>query len=172
MYPNDPSQGVPYGRFGNMTFPSLGLQWRRFAAISGDILIISSARWSSEILSCAGSEVYKYRFNVSTNLLGFPDILGATHTVEIPYVFNIPELRKSSELSKVVDIMSRSWISFVNDLTPNNHGLNGVPFWTSYSKRKSEFVVAIDSMKMEADNYRKKGMQFINSVILRTAKIE
>lgn len=136
------------------------------------MLIISPARWSASVLSCVGLEVYKYRFNVSTNLLGFPDYFGATHSVEIPYVFNVPELRQKTELSKVVDVMSRTWVSFVNSLTPNGHGLDGVPFWVPYNRKKREFFIGLEEIGMKGDNYRQTQINFINSAILMNAGLE
>ena len=39
------------------------------------------------------------------------------------------------------------------------------------SANKNDTVVGIDSIKMEADNYRENGIHFINSVLLRNTGI-
>jgi uncharacterized membrane protein YcgQ (UPF0703/DUF1980 family) len=74
-------------------------------------------------------------------------------------------------LSKVVDVMSSTWISFVNCLTPNEHGLEGVPFGPPYKRKNQEYVVRINSIRTELDRYRGKGIEFITSVTLRNAGI-
>lgn len=171
LYPNIPSLGVPYGRFGDMVWPSLGLQWRRAASIVGDITIIAPARWMSEILSNT-SAVYKYRFNVTNPLAGFPDYDGSAHGDEVNYVWNWPDLRAySPESSKVVDVMAKTWVSFFVDLTPNNHGLEDVPIWEPYSSNTEgeNFVIEIDSIDTEVDNFRKEGIDLINKVKVTTS---
>jgi|SRR5947207_1529415 len=164
LYPNDPALGVPYGRLDGAVFPELGLQWRRTASISGDILMIAPTRWTAQTLSRSVPPVYKYRFNVTNPLLGLPEPFGAAHAVEIGYVWSTPPLRVTPEMARVVDVMSRSWLSFFVHLDPNYHGLTGVPQWPKYSEEGTEFHVKIDSIEVEPDDYRYEGIKFINSV--------
>src|SRR5271163_640506 len=66
LYPNIPSEGVPYGEFDNSTFPANGTQWRRLAAITGDIIMIAPTRLFSTIASFNYSQtVYRYRANLT-----------------------------------------------------------------------------------------------------------
>jgi acetylcholinesterase len=158
--------GIPYGRFDNTTFPALGLQWRRVASLVGDIAMIGPTRWLAQILSSSsGQPVFKYRFNVTNPIAGFPDYDGAAHGVEVNFVFNDPDLKNTTELARVTDFMARSWVSFAVGLTPNNHGLENVPVWKEYDTLQGggEFVVRIDSLSLEADVYRAEGIALINA---------
>lgn len=56
--------------------------------------------------------------------------------------------------------MSRSWISFVHDLNPNNHGLREVPAWPEYSKSPSNFVFSVRDSAVELDNWRIPQLKF------------
>ena len=166
LYPNIPSLGVPYGRFDNISFPALGLQWRRVASLVGDIVMIGPTRWMAEVLSStSGHPVFKYRFNVTNPIAGFPDYDGSAHGVEVNFVFNDPDLKNTTELARVTDFMARSWVSFAVDLTPNNHGLANIPVWGEYdtSLEGEEFVVKIDSLSTEPDTFREEGIALINA---------
>jgi cholinesterase len=89
--------------------------------------------------------------------------------IQICFVFNIdPSVSINNtnwigpypdyyELSK---LMSRSWISFVHDLDPNNHGMSRVPTWPEYSKSPSNFVFRVDNNTVEMDNWRPKQLDF------------
>ncbi|KAK2670521.1 hypothetical protein RAB80_012943 [Fusarium oxysporum f. sp. vasinfectum] len=87
-YPDVPSEGIP----GVPTLPAsyrpgypYGSQWRRLAAYCGDSVIIANKRWTSQIWSSAGLDVYSYRFNiVPASIQG---VFGASHVQEIPFAF-------------------------------------------------------------------------------------
>ena len=61
------------------------------------------------------------------------------------------------ELSK---LMSRSWISFVHDLDPNNHGIKHVPHWPEYSRSRSNFVFSVNTNTVEIDDWRSEQLAF------------
>jgi acetylcholinesterase len=153
----------------------VGLQWRRAAAINGDLTLISGARLTAQIYSSTGVSpptTYKYRFNITNPLYpGFPDFFGSTHGYEVNFVWNDPDLRNTTELSRAVDILSRTWVSFVSDLNPNHHGLNGVPAWEPYTSRPegANFVFQVDGYGMESDTFRFEGIELINRVVLSTS---
>jgi acetylcholinesterase len=171
LYPNVPSLGVPYGRAGNETFPALGLQWRRVASIAGDQSMIGPARQTAQIFSTA-SVVYKYRFNATNPLAGFPDSAGAAHGDEVNFVWALPGLRNGTAQTQLVDLMSRAWVSFVVDLDPNNHGLKGIPRWEDYTSRVhgAGFVFQLDNLTMETDDYRHDGIELLNRIKLSTSQ--
>jgi carboxylesterase type B len=121
-------------------------------------------RLTAQHLSCSNSPVYKYRFNVTDPLFQLPAPFGAAHALELHYVWNSPQLRAVPGLARVVDIMTRSWVSFFVHLDPNYHGLGDVPQWEKYGKEGRELHVKLDSVQLEADNYRKEGIEFINAV--------
>lgn len=64
LYPNDPANEPPYYLNPDpILFPEKGLQWRRAAAIQGDMVMIAGRRRVSEQLTAAGAPVYSYRFD-------------------------------------------------------------------------------------------------------------
>jgi acetylcholinesterase len=171
LYPNIPSEGVPYGRFDNETFPANGLQWRRVASIVGDQVMIATARLTAQVFSTT-TPVYKYRFNVTNPIAGFPDFDGAAHGDEVNFVWNDPDLKTTPELTKVTDFMARSWVSFVVDLTPNNHGLPDIPVWEPYSSRDdgANIVIDIDCIYVETDDFRQRGIELLNRIKISTSQ--
>jgi len=172
MYPDDPSLGVPYGRFDGMVWPQAGQQWRRAASILGDFMMIAPSRLSAQVYSSTGSSppaTYKYRFNVTNPIYpNYPEYFGSTHGYEVNFVWNMPAVKTTPDYSLVADFMSRSWASFVSDLDPNQHGLEGMPTWEQYSSRPegANFVVQIGGYGMESDIYRFQGIDFINRLMI------
>jgi acetylcholinesterase len=167
-YPNIPSEGVPYGRFDNQTFPDYGTQWRRVASIEGDALFIGPCRLFSNVSSFSGGQtLYRYRLNLTAP--GLPAMLGATHGDDVPYVWNTPSLRTDAATSRTIDFVSRAWVSFVVDLTPNHHGVQNIPTWNPYSTSSSgqNFVIALDNFSTELDTFRVQGIKVINNAVLQ-----
>jgi carboxylesterase type B len=166
-YPNIPDEGVPYGRLDNETFPDYGTQWRRVASIEGDVLFIGPCRLFSSYSSFKeGQTVYRYRLNVTVPT--FPPMLGATHGSDVPYVWNTPSLCTDPNTCRTIDFVSRAWVSFVHDLTPNNHGLQGIATWNPYATSSSgqNFVIALNNFSTELDTFRSAGIGVINSAVL------
>lgn len=167
LYPNIPSEGVPYGEFGNSTFAKGGTQWRRIASIAGDVIMIAPCRLFSRMSAFAAQQpVYRYRVNLTQP--GTSARSGATHSIELPYVWNSPTLQSNVTYSRTVNFVSRAWISFISDLNPNHHGMEGVPYWNPYSIIPSgeNFVIALNHFSTEPDTYRLDGINFINSAIV------
>jgi len=162
-YPDDPSQGVPFGRFGNSVFPEFGLQFRRIAAILGDFAFIGPCR---SFCQKSIASVYKYRFNATDPFLA-PPMFGSCHGAEIEYVFNSPQLRAIQNSSRVMDVVVGSWISFIVDLDPNNHGIKDIPKWEDYSEHHSNFVIQDGNFGMEPDTFREEGIALINEAVSR-----
>lgn len=168
LYPDIPSEGVPYGEFDNSTFAANGTQWRRVASIAGDIIMIAPCRFCSYITAFTGyQDVYRFRANLTIPII--PAMLGSTHGIEIPYVWNDPGLQHDPKYSKTVEFVSRAWASFIHDLNPNNHGIEGVPQWNPYINQPTgeNFVIAVNNFSTEPDTYRFDGIGFINSALLQ-----
>lgn len=60
--------------------------------------------------------------------------------------------------------MSRSWVSFVHDLDPNNHGIAGVPRWPCYSEAAENIVFRADQVTLEHDNWRAPQLEFWGTI--------
>ncbi|KAG6855944.1 hypothetical protein H0H87_009137 [Tephrocybe sp. NHM501043] len=82
LYPNDPTLGSPFGS-GNTTF--FGAQFKRGAAIYGDIHFQSARRNFLNVAVAKGMKAWSYIHNQTTP--GNAAWQGVFHTGEIPYVF-------------------------------------------------------------------------------------
>ncbi|KFZ00544.1 hypothetical protein V500_01023 [Pseudogymnoascus sp. VKM F-4518 (FW-2643)] len=177
LYPDDPAQGCPYDT-GSERFASQGYMYKRGAAIIGDEVIHAGRRFTAKYYSSLPPSlrkpVYSYRFDQSPwngveILVATTAPVYSTHYSEICFVFNIdPSVSANNtnwigpypeyyELSK---LMSRSWISFVTDLDPNNHGVPHMPHWPEYSRSPSSFVFRVDNNTVEVDDWRSEQLEF------------
>jgi para-nitrobenzyl esterase len=72
---------------------------------------------------------------------------GATHTAELPYMFNNPPANDSWMVldHKLADMMSSYWVNFISTGDPNGKGL---PVWPAYSaKNDSQAMVFGDTVQ-------------------------
>lgn len=131
LYPDDPDLGIPATYKGRPNYPIPGLQYKRAAAITGDYVMHACRRLSSQTWAKANVPSYAYHFNVLVN--GFTSIQGSAHFQEVAFVFdNVdglgyyttpnPFANEPHSFPALATLMSRSWVSFVHDLDPNNHG--------------------------------------------------
>lgn len=79
-YPDIPALGCPYG-WGNVTWPNLGLQYKRYSSMAGDITMVAPRRMLATLMSKSVENVYSYRwdvpaFNTSTTI-------GVQHFAEV-----------------------------------------------------------------------------------------
>jgi para-nitrobenzyl esterase len=82
------------------------------------------------------SKAYVYYFTHEPPAAGNQPSRGATHTAEIPYVFNnLPANREWPEADrKLADQMSSYWVNFASKGDPNGQGL---PVWPAYKDKVS-----------------------------------
>ncbi|CAI7625060.1 unnamed protein product [Penicillium glandicola] len=173
LYPDDPSQGIPE-YLGDQRVPSKGLEWRRTSAFAGDYFMHANRRRQCEAWAETSTPAYCYRFNVHS--ADTPLLSGATHFEEVAFVFhNIAGLGYHYGLpfegvpQSYIDLstmMTRMWASFIHDLDPNP-GVGKPPVhWDSYSVDKPVDLCldANVTSYMEADTWRKDGIDYINSV--------
>jgi triacylglycerol lipase len=79
-YPNIPALGCPYG-WGNVTWPELGLQYKRYESIAGDISMVAPRRMLAHLMSNSIDEVYSYRWDVAA--LNTSTTIGVQHFAEV-----------------------------------------------------------------------------------------
>ncbi|KAG5973583.1 hypothetical protein E4U55_000396 [Claviceps digitariae] len=139
IYPDIQSRGVPslttwphVIRAGDEYAEQLGLQFRRFTAFYGDMIIGFIRRRANLAWSRYGVPSFTYRFDVSTNSV--PGTFGAVHFEEVAFVFhnihgdgytpnpfggnNTQYTERALALSST---MCTQWINFIADLNPNGH---------------------------------------------------
>ncbi|KAG5743865.1 hypothetical protein H9Q69_013604 [Fusarium xylarioides] len=111
--------------------------------------------------------------NVYVN--GLPAILGATHFQEVAFVFNNvkgvgykpnPFEGKPETFVELADLMSKMWVSFMHDLTPNT--VKTTPShvtWPQYTVAEPLNIVfdvnKTDLSYTAVDNVRKEGVSFL-----------
>ncbi|OIW32858.1 carboxylesterase [Coniochaeta ligniaria NRRL 30616] len=178
LYPNDPCNEPPFDIGNCSVFPSKGLEWRRSAAIGGDMVMISGRRKMCELYTAAGQPVFSYRFD--TRLWSKTGLEGVQHFDNVAYSFqNIsgllgpsPKYDIDAQLSRAVGM---AYINFVNNLDPNPTatkcrspagGLNAttLPYWPRYDLGKPQnMVLNASGPFLEADTFRKEGIAFLNT---------
>ncbi|KAJ5519578.1 Carboxylesterase type B [Penicillium fimorum] len=173
LYPDDPSQGIP-AYLGDQRVPSNGYEWRRTSAFAGDFFMHANRRRQCEAWAETSTPAYCYRFNVRS--ADVPPLSGVTHFEEVSFVFhNIaglgyhygkPFAGVPQSYIDLSSMMTSMWASFIHDLDPNPGVVKGPVYWDSYSRNKSVgFCLDVNTTShMEADTWRKDGVDYINSV--------
>ncbi|KAF7624033.1 carboxylesterase family protein [Aspergillus flavus] len=168
FYPNDPALGCPYG-WGNTTWPNLGLMYKRYESMAGDLTMVGPRRLLAQNMVKYRNEIYSYRWDVPA--LNTSSTIGVGHFAEIPFVFanpvqNITALGDDPARLELGNLAARMWTSFVVDLDPNGHNVANIPQWPQYSQETSNFVFRLpkDGSYIETDTYRADGIDYINSI--------
>ncbi|KAI9649548.1 hypothetical protein NHQ30_002128 [Ciborinia camelliae] len=164
LYPNDPANEPPYYITNATIFPEKGLQWRRDAAIAGDLVIIAGRR----------KPVYSYRFDSPYWNATISD--GVKHFVNVAFSFQnisgalgpLPQYQSYQDLSRNI---GKAYVSFVNWRDPNvlSNTTNAtssetpLPNWPLYDKdAPKNMVLNSNKTYVEDDTWRKEGIDFIN----------
>ncbi|KAK4539832.1 hypothetical protein LTR36_010293 [Oleoguttula mirabilis] len=176
LYPNIPSEEPPYRDHTNETFPAYGLQWRRDAAIGGDLVIIAQRRKTCEEFVKGGvTDVYSYRFD--TPLWNATAPVSVPHFVNVVFSFQnisgalgpLPEYQSYKDLSLSI---GKAYASFVSSHQPNGeagYGTvgngTGLPSWPKYTLgAPRNMVLNANGSFVEDDTWRREGIAFINSI--------
>lgn len=178
-YPNDPAKGSPFNT-GNLYTDDkdLGSQWKRSAALGGDLNVIAPRRYISEKFSLYGNPVYSYNWNQTTS--GKFSNHGCSHFAEVAFVFGntLPEFKQSGaspiadsdpKLHQFAYATSRLFMSFLATGDPNNADLSGLdkyekyfPKWKDYKHGGCNMYFSRDDCHLEKDDWRSDGIEYIN----------
>ena len=152
----------------------MGSEWRRTSAFAGDFTMHANRRRQCEAWAETSTPAYCYRFNVHS--ADVPLIVGATHYEEVAFVFhNIagqgyhygkPFAGVPLSYIDLSIMMTSMWASFIHDLNPNPGVVNRSIHWEAYGKDNPVDLLldANTTSHMEADTWRKEGIDYINSV--------
>ncbi|KAH6691142.1 Alpha/Beta hydrolase protein [Leptodontidium sp. MPI-SDFR-AT-0119] len=169
LYPNDPANQPPYYIKNATIFPNKGLQWRRSAAIAGDIVMISGRRKFCELYTAAGQSVYSYRFDTPLWNAAVTD--GARHFDNVVFSFQnisgaLGPLPKYQNYTNLSHNIGKAYISFVHDHNPNtSRGNSTLPHWPKYDlDTPQNMVLNSNQTYVEPDTWRKEGIDFINTI--------
>lgn len=179
-YPDNTSVNVIANLGDARPGPPFGAQFRRSASYYGDQFFIALRRLTCQTWAAAGVPAYCYRFNAIP--AGILPTIGVTHFQEVSFVFlNLlgvgyepvavpPFANKTQSYRDLSRLMSSSWASFVSDLDPNSWRESGAwngteELWPQYdAANPQDFVFDANvTSHVEADTYRKEGMDLINA---------
>lgn len=171
LYPNDPCNEPPFDVKNCTVYPKKGQQWRRSAAIGGDMVMISGRRRMCELYTAAGQPVFSYRFD--SRLWNKTAETGVQHFDNVAFSFqNIsgllgpsPQYGEKMQLARAV---GKSYIRFVNNLDPNPPKScaenSSLPYWPRYDQiRPQNMVFNATKSFVEPDTFRKEGIDFLNT---------
>lgn len=181
VYPDDPSRGIP-AYLGSARIPSKGLQWRRTSAYAGDYMMHANRRRQCEAWAETATPAFCYRFNVRSADADY--LQGAMHFEEVAFVFNNiagrgyhygkPFRGVPGSYVQLSQMMTSMWAAFIHDLDPNypsvaSGGGDGSVRWEQYGQGKPVDLLFdananATSSRMEADTWRKEGIDYINSI--------
>ncbi|KAI1349700.1 Alpha/Beta hydrolase protein [Xylaria sp. FL0043] len=173
LYPNEPSQEPPYDIANDTVFPEKGLQWRRSCAIYGDVVMVAGRRKLCAAYAGARQPVYSYRFATRPWDAVDDAAAGVQHFVNVAFSFQnisgslgpLPEFQSHKDIS--VDI-GKAYLNFVywHDPNGNEKGLQtALPHWPTWTTAKpSNMVLNATRPVVEEDNFRERGIAFIQSI--------
>ncbi|KAK3323073.1 lipase [Apodospora peruviana] len=183
LYPNDPCHEPPIYISNCSVFPSKGLQWRRGAAIGGDMVMVSGRRKMCELHAAAGQSVFSYRFD--TRPWNGAPINGVHHFDNVAFSFqNISGLLGPSpdydHHMKLARAIGEAYVWFVHNLDPNPPGTEtaeaagaaasmkspavSLPRWPRYTlDTPVNMVLNASGPWIEPDTFRKEGIAFLNT---------
>ncbi|KAH6951729.1 hypothetical protein HG530_014898 [Fusarium avenaceum] len=172
LYPDIPEVGIPASFVGRPQ-NEYGLQWKRSAAFAGDFQQHAGRRLLAQVYSASAIPVFSYLWNNYVN--GIPAIIGSTHFQEVAFVFNNikgvgyaanPFENKPETFVELADLMSKMWVAFMHDLTPNS--VKTAPShvtWPQYSLLDPQNIVfnanKTDLSYTAADTVRKEEVAFL-----------
>lgn len=172
LYPNNPSIEPPYADHTNTTYPKFGLQWRRSAAIGGDMVIIAQRRKTAREFVTGGiANVYSYRFD--TPLWNATIPIYIKHFDNVMFSFQnisgalgpLPKYQSYKDLSLGI---GKAYANFVGSHDPNGVGggnQTGLPEWPKYTlENPTNVVLNSNGSFVEDDTWREEGIAFINSI--------
>jgi carboxylesterase type B len=171
LYPDDPIRGCPFGT-GPERFADQGFQYKRGAAITGDVNIHAGRRaYAINHSQRSKHPIYTYRFNQAPWNMQEVDVtttapVYVTHFTEIVHVFDNPDKNVNwigpyPIISELATFVSRSWVSFIHDQNPNNHGLEGKPVWPKYNTSNPQNIVfRAGASWVEKDDWRQEPLAY------------
>lgn len=172
LYPDDPAKGIPLNT-GDERFAAQGYQYKRIAAIMGDVFYhatrLDDARWYSKF-----SPTYIYRFNtkpwqnnpLATTGGNAPAYKGVSHFSEVAFVFANPAYYGPwPEYKKLSDELSARWVHFIAGGEPNGGDLKK---WPVYNTTESGLNMVLQAegrgyngSYVEEDTYRIEGREYL-----------
>ena len=161
----------------NVSLPlPYGAAHRQAAAYVGDVKFIAGTRLTCERWAAMNISAHCYRFN--TRPAGFSNFAGVKHFSDLAFIFNnlngdgykpSPFEDKPQSYTQLSNLMTGSWISFVNKQDPNawtGTGRNATRSdWPQYSTEDPHSLIfdANVTTYSAPDTWRSEGIALINA---------
>ncbi|KAJ6562360.1 esterase 1 [Mycena capillaripes] len=158
LYPDDPAVGCPFNT-GNDTF-GFSAEYKRAAALLGDLLIQAPRRSWSQTATEGGTKVFSYMF-IDPQPEN-PPFLGVAHLSELPYIYGGITAENGTDKAALSEMMQDYWISFATSLDPNDGKGSTRPTWEEYGKNQRIIQLNSTNTAMVADDFRQQQMTFLN----------
>jgi len=124
--------------------------WDLYIGIMSESMRLWSIQLAETKAASGGAPVYMYLFTWESNYLG--GILKASHAMEIPFVFNNPDIApftgKGEDRYELANSMSQAWINFARNGDPNGEGL---PHWPVYDTKNRSTMLFDVPCRVEND---------------------
>ncbi|ETS85379.1 hypothetical protein PFICI_03404 [Pestalotiopsis fici W106-1] len=177
LYPDIDALTLPAG-YQTPLDGSVGRQFKRYVTIQTDNGFLSWRRRRSDAYYEYDMPFYSYHFDGPISARETSPPLGSSHFAEVAYVFYNLEGQgyaenagifptSNQDLNDLANLMSRMWVSFINDLNPNNHGIVGVKEWPLYNNTGGfgqNFLFVPGNSHAEPDTFRLAGTTYINTI--------
>ena len=102
--------------------------------------------WANLQRRTGHGKVYMYYFDQQTESWSKPDVRGAVHVEEMPYIYKWNWGKFSDTEQHMSDIMHRYWINFTKTGDPNGEKL---PFWKIYEEGKPTVMIMKDGFHLD-----------------------
>ncbi|CAG9945116.1 unnamed protein product [Clonostachys rosea f. rosea IK726] len=155
-----------------------GTQYGKTSLWLTDMQFMAGRRFAAEAWAAQGVPSYSYFFDTVPASINATE-LGAAHFQEIPYVFGnedgvgwdgdpFPADRNlRNKHKRLARIMSRMWISFAVNKSPNFHRVQDLGIkWPAYSLTGPENIVFVgmDDVHVQPDNWRSEAIALVKNL--------
>ncbi|MBN1664930.1 MAG: carboxylesterase/lipase family protein [Deltaproteobacteria bacterium] len=129
--------------------------WDLFIGISSEAMRLRSVQLAEAKYQAGGAPVYMYLFTWESNYMR--GLFKASHAMEIPFVFNNPDIAPftgdSKDRYELAAAMSRSWINFARTGNPD---VPGLPHWPAYDTESRATMLFNVPCRVENDPRREE----------------
>jgi carboxylesterase type B len=160
----------------NTRIPNFAAKGRKASAIGGDLVMLAQVRKVAQAWTKAGVKAWTFRFDTRPWNQSEP-FNGVRHGVEVTFSLqNMTGKMGPHDDFKHHRILGEKWgaayVNFVAWADPNpaggrgkeNDGVPTLPYWPSYDEHAVNMVLNATQTDVEMDDYRKEGIDFINSI--------
>ncbi|MBU4315655.1 MAG: carboxylesterase family protein [Proteobacteria bacterium] len=140
--------------------------WDLLIGISSEGMRLRSIQLAEAKYQAGGAPVYMYLFTWESNYMR--GLFKASHAMEIPFVFNNPDIAPftgdSLDRYELAASMSQSWVNFARTGNPN---VPGLPHWPTYDPETRATLLFDVPCRVENDPRKEERMVWKGKPALR-----